>query len=139
MLKIKLICILCVFLVLAACWNDSRYKGYTKTDSGLYYKLLSIGDGKRKPSIGDYLQLRVTYKTMKDSVFLDSYSSNETGMVILPFNHSSFNGSFEEGLTTMNEGDSVSFIVDAGSLFRYFFKAGLPAFLKYGETLNKHL
>jgi FKBP-type peptidyl-prolyl cis-trans isomerase FkpA len=123
------------FFVFSSCWNPT-FKGYTQTDSGLYYKLITIGDGKKKPSFGDFLQLRITYKTEKDSVFLDTYSSNFTGMVILPFNHSSFRGSFEEGLTTMNEGDSVSFIVDANSLFNSFFKAKLPFFLKPGDLVK---
>jgi FKBP-type peptidyl-prolyl cis-trans isomerase FkpA len=48
----------------------------------------------------------------------------------LPFARSSFKGSFEEGLTKMNEGDSVSFIVNADSLFSKFFKAQLPIFLE---------
>ncbi len=89
-----------------------------------------IGDGKDKPAAGDYLQLIITYKTIKDSVFFDTYCSNETGMVILPFAHSSFEGSFEEGLTKMNAGDSVSFIVNTDSLFKKFFNARVPSFLK---------
>lgn len=136
MLRSRFLYSLSILLVLSSCWTDPTYKGYTETDSGLYYKLQVIGDGKRKPAIGDYLQLRITYKTSKDSVFLDSYSSNATGMVILPFNHSSFNGSFEEGLTTMNEGDSVSFIVDAKGLFEHFFKTELPVFLKMGDVVK---
>ena len=136
MLKFKFLCVLFIVIFLASCWNSPPYKGYTETDSGLYYKLQAIGDGKRKPCIGDYLQLRITYKTLKDSVFLDSYSSNETGMVILPFNHSSFKGSFEEGLANMNEGDSVSFIVVAAPLFRDFFRAPLPVFLSAGDAVK---
>jgi hypothetical protein len=54
----------------------------------------------------------------------------------LPFNHSSFEGSFEEGLLTMNEGDSTSYIVDAQNLFTYFFKAELPFFLKAGDKVK---
>jgi len=122
--------------LLNSCWYNSPYKGYTPTDSGLYYKLQTIGDGKSKPFLGDFLQLIITYKTIKDSVFFDSYSSNETGMVILPFAHSSFIGSFEEGLTKMNAGDSVSFIVSADSLFKKFFKAELPLFLKPGSLVK---
>src|SRR4051812_210861 len=120
MLKVKNLLVLFIVAVYSSCSN-SPYKGYTETDTGLYYKLQVIGDGKRKPAFGDFLQLRITYKTAKDSIFLDSYSSNETGMVILPFNHSSFTGSFEEGLNKMNEGDSVSFVVDAEKLFHDFF------------------
>jgi len=135
-LKINKLYILVGAIVFAACGNNSPYKGFSETDTGLYYKLQMIGDGKRKPSIGDYLQLNITYKTDKDSVFMDTYSSNDIGMVILPFNHSSFKGSFEEGLTTMNEGDSVSFIVDANNLFTQFFKSDLPLFLKPGSVVK---
>ncbi len=125
-----------VVLVLSSCWNNSPYKGYTKTDSGLCYKLQVIGDGKCKPAAGDLLQLIITYKTEQDSIFYDTYSSNETGKVILPFAHSSFKGSFEEGLTKMNAGDSVSFIVSADSLFQKFFKMDMPLFLKPGSVVK---
>jgi FKBP-type peptidyl-prolyl cis-trans isomerase len=136
MFKKSVLCVLFIVIVLSSCWKNSPYKGYTETDSGLNYKLLAIGDGKNKPAAGDYLQLNITYKTDKDSVFLDTYSANETGMVILPFNHSSFEGSFEEGLTTMNEGDNVSFIVNADLLFKNFFKSDLPLFLKPGSIVK---
>ena len=135
-MKINYLYILFVALILASCGNNSPYKGYTETDSGLYYKLQVIGDGKRKPNIGDYLQLIITYKTEKDSVFMDTYSSNDMGMVILPFNHSSFEGSFEEGLSTMNEGDSVSYMVDATNLFTKFFKVELPIFFTNGSKVK---
>ncbi len=135
-MKIIYLYILFVVLILASCGNNSPYQGYTETDSGLYYKLQVIGDGKRKPNIGDYLQLIITYKTEKDSVFMDTYSSNDMGMVILPFNHSSFEGSFEEGLSTMNEGDSVSYMVDATNLFTKFFKVELPIFFNPGSKVK---
>lgn len=136
MLKKRSLYILFVATVLSSCWNNSSYKGYTETNSGLFYKLQSIGEGKIKPNPGDYLQLNITYKTEKDSVFFDTYSLNETGRVILPFKHSSFVGSFEEGLMNMNSGDSVSFVVNADSLFEKFFKAPLPLFLKSGSNVK---
>ncbi len=128
----------CIILVgiLSSCWNNSPYKGYSQTKSGLYYKLQIIGDGAIKPSVNDLLQLSITYKTIEDSVFMDSYSYNETGMVILPFKHSSFKGSFEEGLTKMNVGDSISYIVSADSLFEKFFKSELPLFLPKGSLVK---
>ena len=135
-MKINRLYILIGVIVLASCGDISPYKGYTETDSGLFYKLEMIGDGKRKPAFGDYLQLIITYKTEKDSIFMDTYSMNDIGMVVLPFNHSSFEGSFEEGLSTMNEGDSVSFIVDAEPLFSQFFKAKLPLFLKPASVVK---
>jgi FKBP-type peptidyl-prolyl cis-trans isomerase len=125
-----------IVVVFASCKNNSVYKGYTETDSGLYYKLQMIGDGKLKPVKGDYLQLIITYKTEKDSIFFDTYSSNPTGKVILPFGSSSFKGSFEEGLVNMNAGDSVSFIVSADSLFQKFFKMELPIFIQPNSSVK---
>ncbi len=135
-MKISILHILILVFILASCGNNSPYKGFSKTDSGLYYKLQMIGDGKRKPSFGEYLQLIITYKTETDSIFMDTYSMNDIGMVVLPFNHSSFEGSFEEGLSTMNEGDSVSFLVNAEPLFSQFLKAKLPLFIKPGGLVK---
>lgn len=123
-------------MAFTSCWKKSKFKGYSQTSSGLYYKLQAIGDGKLKPRLGDFLQLIITYKTENDSVFYDTYSSNETGKVMLPFNHSSFKGSFEEGLISMNAGDSVSFFVNDDSLFQKFFKTPLPIFLKPGGLVK---
>ena len=129
MIKISKLFLIGLLVGCFACNRHSKYKGYSENANGLFYKLQMIGDGKRKPSSGDFLQLIITYKTENDSVFLDSKAYNETGMVILPFQHSSFKGSFEEGLLTMNEGDSVSFIVNSDSLFLNFFKTPVPLFL----------
>ncbi len=134
--KINYLGFIVFILFISSCWNNSPYKGYSQTKSGLYYKLQIIGDGAIKPVAGSLLQLSITYKTLEDSVFMDSYSYNETGMVILPFKHSSFKGSFEEGLTRMNVGDSVSFIVSADSLFEKFFKSELPFFLPKGGLVK---
>jgi len=132
----RIIYLLLFVFAFSSCFRKSKFKGYTLTDSGLYYKLQVIGDGKHKPKEGEYLQLIITYKTEKDSVFLDTYSNNETGKVILPFKHSSFEGSFEEGLSTMNAGDSVSFMVNSDSLFKRFFNADLPIFLPKGSFVK---
>lgn len=134
--KINYLCFLFIVIIFASCWDNSPYKGYSQTRSGLYYKLQIIGDGAIKPSVNDLLQLSIIYKTIDDSVFMDSYTYNETGMVILPFRHSSFKGSFEEGLTRMNVGDSVSFIVNADSLFEKFFRSETPLFLPKGSHVK---
>jgi FKBP-type peptidyl-prolyl cis-trans isomerase len=124
--------LLSAFIVFPCCNQHESFKGYTFTTSGLHYKIITLGDGLSKPTPGNYLQLSITYKTINDSVFLDTYSYNETGMVILPFNKASFNGSFEEGVGKMKVGDIYSFIVNADSLFEKFFYRPLPLFLKHG-------
>jgi FKBP-type peptidyl-prolyl cis-trans isomerase 2 len=119
-----------IILILSGCERSSRFKGYSVTRTGLYYKLVSIGDGGKRPTFGDWLKLRISYRTENDSLFLDTRTGNDLGAVFLPFNHSSFEGSFEEGLADMNEGDSVSFMVAAEPLFSRFFHMPLPFFLK---------
>lgn len=136
MLKSSKIYLIVVLFGCIACSKNSKYKGYSENANGLYYKLQMIGEGKRKPAIGDFLQLVITYRTERDSIFLESSSYNETGMVILPFNRPSFKGSFEEGLGTMNEGDSVSFIVNSDSLFFRFFKTPVPFFLAMDSVVK---
>lgn len=131
-----IICVSVLFLFYISCNESSDFKGYSSTNSGLHYKIISLGEGLIKPASGDYLQLAITYKTIKDSVFLDTYSYNETGMVILPIDKSSFKGSFEEVINKMNEGDAYSFIVSADSLFKKFFKRPLPLFLKQGGDVK---
>ncbi len=127
-----------MFIVLFAtsCWQPEMYKGYSESDTGLYYKLQTIGDGNKKASFGDYLQLIITYKTKTDSIFFDSYTNNISGKVVLPYNTISFVGSFEEHLKYMNEGDSVSFIVSADSLFKKFFKTELPIFFHKHDVVK---
>jgi len=142
---IVVVSVLLAFLFSPSCREQGPFKGYATTNSGLYYKIISLGDGIVKPAYGDYLQLTITYKTLNDSVFLDTYLYNETGMVILPYNKSSFKGSFEEGISKMNEGDTYSFIVNSDSLFEKFFHLQMPLFLekdnyvKMDVTLSKIL
>jgi FKBP-type peptidyl-prolyl cis-trans isomerase FkpA len=120
-----------ILLILIGACSDTRFRGYSPTNSGLYYKIVKLGDGKNKPQMGDYLKIAIVYKTLNDSVFLDTYTYNESGKVILPYDCiPSFKGSFEEILNTMTEGDLYSFMVNKDSLFIKFFKASSPSFLK---------
>ena len=136
---VVILSVLLVFTFSPSCRRSGPFKGYATTSTGLYYKIISLGDGMIRPRYGDYLQLTITYKTIDDSVFLDTYLYNETGMVILPYNKSSFKGSFEEGLNKMNEGDTYSFMVKADSLFKKFFNMPMPGFLKKDDYVKMEI
>jgi FKBP-type peptidyl-prolyl cis-trans isomerase FkpA len=129
-MKIKFALAAIALSLIISCVNNSPFKGYTCSETGLYYKLLSFGDGKKVAKQGQFLQIYMALRTLDDSLFFDSYSNNETGKVFLPYGKTSFKGSFEEGLSKMSEGDSVSFIINADSLFFHFFKSHLPVFLE---------
>ena len=51
-----------------SCWIIPHIKVTPKPDYIINCK--PSGDGKSKPSAGNFLQLKITYKTIKDSVFL---------------------------------------------------------------------
>jgi len=126
--KITYLFLACV--VLFSCKNkDDKFKGYSKTMAGLYYKLEGFNDGKEKPSKDMYLKLSMIYKTENDSVFLDTQSQNPTGQIIMPASEATNAGLLGDGIMNMHEGDSMSFMLDAGNLFEKFFKTPLPMFL----------
>ena len=119
--------------VLFSCKKEDRFPGFSETPTGLFYKLQSIGEGVKKPSPGDYLKLAIIYKTNKDSVFLNTYNEFDRE---IEFKKPAFHGSFEEGLTFLNEGDSATYLVNADSMFSKFFHSKLPDFIEKGSMLK---
>ena len=120
----------------AGCFKDSKWPDYSITESGLYYKLHTFGDGSRKPLEGEFLVLRMAFRTENDSIFIDTYSSSHDGRIMVPFTRSPFKGSFEEGIAMLGEGDSATFIVSADSLFRKVFKVPMPFFVNEGGMVK---
>jgi len=126
-----------VLFTLYSCHTQTeKYPGFAKNTFGVYFKLNAFGDGTRKISKDDNLKLTLVYKTENDSVFLTTHHQNLTGAVILSGAQVSAAGIFGNSLTTMNEGDSVTFIVEAANLFEYFFQAPLPIFLKENSIVK---
>lgn len=119
-----------------SCKKKEKYQGYSKTSSGLYYKLEEIGDGEVRPQKGDILQLHIAYAMMNDSVFLDTRYENAKGLILVPFSDPSYHSSFEECFSMMSEGDSVSCIVKARPVFDELFKERMPWFLKENDSIK---
>ena len=68
MLKRNILIILIAVFTFSSCDFFSKYPGYTKTKSGIYYKLLKFGESKEKAQAGDYITADIMYKTIEDSV-----------------------------------------------------------------------
>ncbi|MEO6884192.1 MAG: FKBP-type peptidyl-prolyl cis-trans isomerase [Bacteroidia bacterium] len=119
--------------------KTEKHVGFTETDSGLFYKLQSFEDSRKRPVIGNYLELQMVYKTEKDSVFLNTQEAlYSDGAAFIPFKSKpSFSGSFEEYFPEMNEGDSLTFLVNADSLCNQFLKLKtLPVFIHSGSLVK---
>lgn len=132
----KVVPVLMVALAFAAC-KKSPYPGYEKSESGFYYQFFLENKGS-KPSVGDVITLKMTYKNSKDSILFNSNNmKNNTGTIEFPLSASTFKGSFEDAVLTMSVGDSASFIINADSVYLKTFRAPeLPAYIEKGSILT---
>ncbi len=112
----------CFFIIvfavlLCSCKKESKYPGYTEGERGVYYKLLSFKDSNKKPSEGDHLEIHMVGKTMNDSILFDSRTVSSSGAVMINFKKDSLEKKWAEILSGLNEGDSVSFVVNSEMVF----------------------
>lgn len=112
--------------------HESKYPGYSETDSGIYYKLITVGNSKQKVKYNDYVTADIVYQTMSDSIFFDARRK----VKITP---PAFQGSIEECFAMLFTDDSATFIIDAGSFFSRTLHAPLPKFLAKGEPFKVNL
>lgn len=121
---LKMLALVGAIAGLASCNNVK------KTENGLEYKIhSSINDGKAI-ALGDYVTVKMIYKTEKDSILFDSYKEKQPlrFMITKPL----FNGELMEGFVLLHEGDSATFWVNADSLFA---KTNAPMFNRPGEKI----
>jgi len=119
----KILLSLIVTSILFSCDKFSKYPGYSKTWSGIYYKLLTIGDDNNKPKSGDYVTFEIAYKTIKDSLFF-------SGKRKFQVTRTEYKGSIDECFTMLAKGEKAEFILSAGNFFKKTLQNNLPSFLK---------
>lgn len=106
---------LCVMLsVLTSCGNKKAPKGYTATESGLYYRFHTNNDGET-PVIGDLIDVTIAC-SVNDTTPILKPASN-----VMHLMEPQYFTDIMEGIAMMHKGDSASFIVDIDSTFFYAF------------------
>ena len=90
-----------VFILSLLLWSckESPYHGYSLSDQGLNYKLISLGDGDKKIEKGDYVTLLYSFN------FLDSFYQRRQ---LLKIHHLKRENTVLQALKLMREGDSLS-------------------------------
>lgn len=128
-----------VMVALTSLGCTSKYPGFDKTKTGLYYKLYSVSKDTAKAKVGDYIALQMRYTTAKDSLLFDSKSAmGEAVRFQLP--PSDFPGDIYEGIRMMAPGDSAVFIVNADSLFKKTFRqAQRPPFIDSNSVIKFYI
>ena len=116
-----------VALSVASC-EKTPYPGYRKSDNGLYYKFLTENaeNADRVAQEGDVVFMDFAYY-LDDSLLFERHHDGFNDRV----RPSVFKGDLYEGLSMMHEGDSLSMIMRADSVFyKLFGVQQLPAYVK---------
>ncbi|MCX6256487.1 MAG: FKBP-type peptidyl-prolyl cis-trans isomerase [Bacteroidia bacterium] len=120
-----------VICVLFACKNAGDFKTH---ESGLQYFFFNHNDKASKPKQGDILVLKMVYKTESGEIVFDSREMKGSFRMQLT-KPSHPGGSVEDGLSLLNLGDSIRFMVDAQSFFEITKKQTCPPNIKPGSKL----
>jgi FKBP-type peptidyl-prolyl cis-trans isomerase len=128
----KLVTLVMMIAITASC--TSKYPGFKKSDSGLYYKVYKVGKDTVKPKVRDWISMEyklVVKSKGKDSTFIDSRKSQQ-GALRMQLPPSDYKGDIYEGMRMLAAGDSGEFIVNADSLFKKTFRQTIRP--KYIDT-----
>ena len=118
MRQIKTILLATVLLLANA--MTAQTEGYQKTPTGLFYKIITKGEGAQ-PQVGELMDVSISCM-VNDTIVIIPESENTMMM-----GTSMFSGDLFEGMAMMHVGDSASFIVDIDSTFVTLFQSpGLP-------------
>ena len=129
--------ILMVAFTSLAC--SSKYPGFDKSESGLYYKMYSVSKDTTKPQTGFWVSMNMKYTAKVkgvDTVLFDSKKQLNGEPVRFQLPPSDFKGDLYEGIRMLSVGDSAEFIINADSLFLKTFKMSQrPAMIDSNSVL----
>ncbi len=117
-----------IFL-LSGCNLFDKYPSFSKTNTGIYYKLQKIGEDVNPPEVSDYVTVSIDYLTVSDSMFF-------SGVRTFQLTEPDFKGAIDECFLMLSEGDSASFIIDANDFFTKTLQTKLPVFISSNDPLK---
>jgi FKBP-type peptidyl-prolyl cis-trans isomerase len=124
-----IIVLLAAIIALSA--SSQNFPGFSKTPTGLYYKIYKTSKDTVTPHTGNYVEFNMLYhgkSNGKDSVFFNSSVGENAGPVKFFLPRPGFSGDLNEGIAMLSKGDSGVFIVNADSLiFKTFRMKQRPA------------
>jgi FKBP-type peptidyl-prolyl cis-trans isomerase len=104
---------------------SQKFPGFSKTKTGLYYKIYKTGTDTLTPRTGNYVEFDMIYHGKshgKDSVFFNSQKQGNPVPVKFFLPRPGFKGDLNEGIAMLAKGDSGVFIVNSDSLIFKTFK-----------------
>jgi len=118
---------------LTSCGPKSPFPGYKPNGTGLYYKQITAGQGEQLKD-GDVIKVRLAYY-INDSLLYTTDMLPEPAYDMV--HESFFQGDLYDGFRMMHVGDSMSFMLNADSVFNKQFHAPeMPAFVTPGAFMR---
>jgi len=117
-MKIRTIITLGAVIAAFMITSCSKYSGFKKSESGIYYKFYKENKDSLKPTEGSILTMNIRYRIEikgKDSVFFNSKDISRPFEINL--GKSEFKGDIFEAFAMLHVGDSATFIINANSFF----------------------
>jgi FKBP-type peptidyl-prolyl cis-trans isomerase FkpA len=117
-MKIRTIITLGVVMGAFMITSCSKYPGFKKSDSGIFYKFHEKSKDTVKATEGSILTMSIKYRLKidkKDSVLFNSADSPRPFEIDLK--KSDFKGDIYEAFSMLHKGDSATFIVNAKDFF----------------------
>jgi FKBP-type peptidyl-prolyl cis-trans isomerase FkpA len=97
-----------------------KFPGYTEMNSGTYFLLHKKGAGLNAADTGGAVFVKVKFKTISDSVFMDINQLTHNPSYPMRVDPPSFKGDFLDMMSHLHVGDSASFFVRMDSLKKYY-------------------
>lgn len=106
-----------LFLVTFFVGCNNPHPGFEKTDSGIYYQIISQVDSLEgiKADSGMFYIMEMNYGTA-DSIIFKSENLPD-GVMKMPFREKEYEGDVWEALSLFSKGDTARFIIQADSFF----------------------
>lgn len=114
--------------------NSNPVHTYSKTASGLEYKIIREGNGKKHPELGGYINFWFQLQTLNDSIIDDQFG--DPAPINLPTPQPDHKPSIEEGFYLLTEGDSAVFLLNADSLYANTFREPRPSYIQANSTIK---
>jgi FKBP-type peptidyl-prolyl cis-trans isomerase len=116
-----------LILTFFSCSKSTPSFKINKDTNGIYFNLIAIGDGEKKPNLNSILQLEIELKTLADSAFFNSKNNTRNGLFI-DLKKTLIEKYFNSYFLQLSEGDSVAFLSPPTLFFKTFFDTAVPFF-----------
>lgn len=110
--------ILPLLLVLFLSCRQSKFLDYSRTNTDLLYKFLTVGDDNYYPRQNDSVTVHLQFKDKKGKPVDSQKIANLSGIKTFQLTDSVKNGGLEEAISMMNLGDSASFIIPSATFYK---------------------